>query len=85
MSEAVPSDLLGFARKPDSRSVREAPWFAAELFWENAVLFLEIFDHRLLVSVQPASDGNQEELKLVCHGAKKHSKTMQLNASDGRG
>jgi hypothetical protein len=30
--------------------------FATELFEENAILFLKVIDHRLLMSVHPAND-----------------------------
>jgi hypothetical protein len=41
---------------------------AAELFQEQAIFFLEAFDHGLLVSVHPAGDGDEEELEWSCHG-----------------
>jgi hypothetical protein len=31
-------------------------------------------DHRLMMSIHPARDGDQEKLKLGCHGRSKHSK-----------
>ena len=39
-----------------------------ELFKQNEVFFLKVFDHRLLVLIDPASDGDQEELKVRRHG-----------------
>jgi hypothetical protein len=74
LPKAVPADELGFASESSSLGVGEAPGFAAELCEENAIFFLEVFDDRLLVSVHPAGDGNEEELKLSCHGGRKHSK-----------
>jgi len=34
------------------------------LFEQNAVFVLKLFDHRLLVLIDPTGDGDQEELKL---------------------
>ena len=65
--KAAPADALGFARQPDSLGVGEALGFATELFQENAILFLEVFDDRLLVSAHPAGDSDQEELELSRH------------------
>jgi hypothetical protein len=61
--------------QPEALRVGEAPGFAAELFEKNPILLLEVFDHRLLVSVQPASDGDQEQLELGCHRTRNHSKS----------
>ena len=59
LSKATPSDALGFASKPDSLGVSEASGSAAELFEENPVLFLQVFDDELLVSIHPAGDGDE--------------------------
>lgn len=48
--------------------IGEIIWLAAELFEDNAIFFLKVFDHRLLVLIDPAGDGDQEELKLRRHG-----------------
>jgi hypothetical protein len=40
------------------------------LFEENAVFFLKVLDHRFLVLIDPAGDGDQEELQLRRHGIK---------------
>ena len=56
MSKATPADEPGFASKPDSLGVSEASGFATELFEENAVLFLEVFDDGSLMLIdQPAT------------------------------
>jgi hypothetical protein len=81
LPKAAPPDQLGFASKPDSLRVGETLGLTAELFEENSILFLEVFDHRLLVLVHPAGDGNQEELELGCHGGRKHSKTLAVQSS----
>ena len=65
--KAAPTDALGFARQPDSLGVGEALGFATELFKENAILFLEVFDDRLLVLAHPAGDSDEEELELSRH------------------
>jgi hypothetical protein len=44
-------------RKPNTLGPREASGFAAELFEEKAIFFLEVFDPGLLVS---AGDGAEE-------------------------
>jgi len=49
-------------------AIGETFWLAAELFEENAVFFLKVRDHRLLVLIDPASDGEQEELQVRRHG-----------------
>jgi hypothetical protein len=67
LPKAAPADELGFARKPKTLGLREVSGFAAELFEENAIFFLEVFDHGLLVSVHPAGNGDEEELELSCH------------------
>ena len=75
-----PTDELGFASQPDSLGVGEALGFATELFQENAILFLQVFDDRLLVSAHPAGDSDQEELELSRHRVENLSKvTTALN------
>ena len=44
------------------------------MFEENAIFFLEVFDHSLLVPVHPAGDGDEEELELSWHEVENHSK-----------
>jgi hypothetical protein len=83
LAKAPSADELGFASKPDSLGVGKATGFAAQLFEENAILFLEEFDDRLPVSVHPAGDGNQEELELSWHGAKNLSKVAAAQSSMG--
>jgi hypothetical protein len=57
LAEPPSAEKLGFASQPDSLGVAKAPGFAAELFQENTIFFLEKFDDRLLVSIHPAGDG----------------------------
>ena len=47
---------------------------AAELFKENSLLLLKVFDHGLLMAVHPPSDGQQQELKVNGHDSMKTSK-----------
>ena len=81
LPKATPADDLGFASKADPLSVREAPGFAAELFEENTIFLLEVFDNRLLASVHPTGDGGEEELQLSCHGANIPSKVAVAQSS----
>ena len=48
--------------------IGEAFGFAAELFEENAILFLEEFDDGLLVSVHPTGDGHRDKRPRLPHG-----------------
>ncbi len=50
-------------RERDQRTNRE-------LIEHNAIFFLKAFDHRLLVLIDPARDGEQEDLKVRRHGNK---------------
>jgi hypothetical protein len=77
------ADELGFARQPDSLGVGEALGFATELFQENAIFFLEVFDNSLLVSAHPAGDRDQEELELSRHRGENLSKVLVAQYSIG--
>jgi hypothetical protein len=59
---------FGFARQARALVIGETFRLAAELFEENAVLVLKLFDHRLLVLIDPANDSEQEELQVRRHG-----------------
>ena len=74
LAKAAPAHEFGFARKPNPLGLREPSGFAADLFEENAIFFLEVFDHGLLMSVHPAGNGDEEELELSWHGVENHSK-----------
>ena len=50
--------------------------FATELFQENAIFFLEVFDDSLLVSAHPAGDSDQEELELSRHRERESLKSF---------
>jgi hypothetical protein len=78
--KAAPADELGFASQPDALNVGEALGLATEFFQENAIFFLEVFDHSLLVSAHPAGDSDQKELELSRHRVENLSKvTTALN------
>jgi hypothetical protein len=81
LAKAPSADELGFASQPDSLSVCKAPGFAAQLFEENPVLFMQEFDDFLLVPVQATGDGNKEELELSCHRPKNLSKVAAAQSS----
>jgi hypothetical protein len=81
LSKATPADGPGFASKPDALGVSEALGFAAELFEENAVLFLEVFDGGLLMPIDPARDGNEEKLELSCQAVENLSRVPAAQSS----
>jgi len=66
--EAAATDPICFASQPDALRIGKAFGLAVELIEKNAVFFLEVINDRLLMSVQPAGDNDQEELELSCHG-----------------
>ena len=47
--------------------VREPESFAAKLCSEHTVFFSDVFDHGLLIAVDPASQAVQQELEMVGH------------------
>ena len=66
LPQAAPADELGFA---------------TELFQENAIFFLEVFDHSLLVSADTAGDRDEQELELRRHRAENLSKVLVAQSS----
>jgi hypothetical protein len=81
LPKAAPADELGFARQPNALGVGEALGFATELFQENPVFFLEVFDHSLLVSAHPTGDRDEQELELRRHTAENLSKVLVAQSS----
>ena len=81
LSKAPPANKLGSTSKPNSLGVGEAPRFSTELFKKDAIFFLEVSNHGLLVSVHPTSDGYKKELELSCHGAESLSKVAAAQCS----
>ena len=65
-----PTDDFGSASQASSLGISESLRLASELFEQNTVLFLKVLDHRLLVLIDPTSDGDQEELKVRRHEIK---------------
>ena len=55
--------------------------FATELFQQNVIFFLEVFDQSLLVSVHPAGDSDEEELELSRHKVENLSKVPVAQSS----
>jgi hypothetical protein len=78
---ASQADEFGFARQPDALGVGEALGLATELFQENAIFFLEVFDHSLLVWAHPAGDRDEQELELRRHGVENLSKVLVAQSS----
>ena len=76
-----PTDELGFPSQPDALGVGEALGFATELFQENAILFLKVFDDRLLVSAHPAGDSDKQQLELRRHSVENVSKVLVAQSS----
>jgi hypothetical protein len=63
LEEPSSADLLGLYREPSTLLIREAESLPTQLLPQGSVtrklrfLLLEIFDHVLLVSIDPASEG----------------------------
>ena len=51
------------------------------MFKENAILFLEVFDDRLLVLAHPAGDSDEEELELRRHRVENLSEVPSAQSS----
>jgi hypothetical protein len=81
LPKAAPTDELGFARQPNALGVGEALGFATELFQEDAILFLEVFDDSLLVSAHPAGDSDEQELESRRHRVENLSKVPVAHSS----
>jgi len=60
----VPSDLFGFGRQPATLIVIE-PGPLAQLLLEDLHLFLEILDGVLLVTVEPFSEADDQQLESI--------------------
>ena len=64
----------------------EALRFPTELFQENPVFFLEVFNDSLLVSAHPTGDRDEQELELRRHRVENLSKVpVALNPPSGLG
>jgi len=67
-SQPGSTEHLGFAGQVRTLAIGETFRLASELFEENAVFFLKVRDHGLLVLIDPASDDEQEEWQVPHHG-----------------
>ena len=72
---------LAFARQPNALGVGEALRFPTELFQENPVFFLEVFNDSLLVSAHPTGDRDEQELELRRHRVENLSKVLVAQSS----
>ncbi len=54
---------LAFTASPSTLLIREAESLSSELLPQGSVLLLKIFDHVLLVSIDPASEDQHQELQ----------------------
>ena len=77
----APTDELGFAHQPNALGVGEALGLATELFPENAIFFLEVFNDSLLVSAHPTGDRDEQELELRRHRVENLSKVLVAQSS----
>ena len=59
----------------------EALGFATELFQQDAIFFLEVFDDSLLVSAHPAGDRDEQQLELRRHRVENLSKVLVAQSS----
>ena len=57
------ADLLSLYRKPSTLRIGEAEPLPAELLPQGSIFLLEIFDHVLLVSIDPASEDQHQKLQ----------------------
>ena len=63
--EHVTADLLRLRCQSAPLSVGEEKTLVADLLPEDAVLFLEVLDHVLLLAIHPACERNHEEVEWV--------------------
>ncbi len=62
VAQELSTERLAFHREPSSLVIGEAETLATELAFEDAVLLDEVINDILLVTVDPAGDGDQKEL-----------------------
>ncbi len=65
LSQGSSTERLSLRGQPSAFVIGEAETLTAELTFEDAVLLDEVIDDILLVTVDPASDGDQKELPRV--------------------
>jgi hypothetical protein len=61
--EALTTKRVGQRRKPPAFGVGEPPPAATALGFENAIFFLQVGNHLLLVPLDPASDPRDEDME----------------------
>jgi hypothetical protein len=61
--EPSSANLLGLRGEPSTLLIGKPKSLSAELGAQGSVLLLEIFDHVLLVSIDPASEDQHQELQ----------------------
>ena len=62
--QSIPPELLRFGGQPAALVVGES-WLFAQLFPEDLDLLLEVFDDKLLVTVEPTGQADKHELQSV--------------------
>jgi hypothetical protein len=63
LREAVPTDLLGLRCEAAALMIREAESLSSELLPQGSIFPLEIFDHVVLVPIDPAGEDQHQELQ----------------------
>ena len=63
LREALPTDLFGLRRESAALLIGEPKSLSAELVPQGSVFLLELFDHVLLVSIDPASEDQPQKLQ----------------------
>jgi hypothetical protein len=63
LREAFPDDLFGLHRESSTLLISEAEPLPAELLPQGSIFRLDIFDHVLLVSIDPASEEQHQKLQ----------------------
>jgi hypothetical protein len=59
----LPTDLFGLRRESAALLIGEPKSLPAELLPQGSVFLLELFDHVLLVSIDPASEDQPQKLQ----------------------
>jgi hypothetical protein len=61
--KAFSTDRFGLDREPAALSISRPKSLSAKLLPQGAVFLLKVFDHALLVSFDPASEGQHQKLQ----------------------
>jgi len=76
--EPAATDHLGFSRQAHALGIREAFGFAAELFEQDFVLGLQVFDNGLLLSIDPTGTMRKKNWSCAFMVSRKPSKPQAL-------